>query len=166
MQEPVEVAGLENARFRPSFEDLYAEQFLPMVRLATLMCGRSEVARDIVQDSFVRLHMRWSGVRHPKAYLRRSVVNGCRSRTRWERRRRGRSSEIEPSTEQEPDELFDVLASLPHRQRAAIVLKYYEQRTEAEIAETLGCRQGTVGSLVSRGLASMRAELTTEGRAR
>jgi hypothetical protein len=53
MQEPVEVevAGLDNATIRPSFEDLYSEQFLPMMRLATLMCGRSEVARDIVQDS-------------------------------------------------------------------------------------------------------------------
>jgi hypothetical protein len=72
--------------------------------------------------------MRWSGVRHPKAYLRRSVVNGCRSRARWERLRRGRWSETEPSTEQAPDELFDVLASLPHRQRAAIVLKYFEHQ--------------------------------------
>ena len=61
------------------------------------------------------------------------------------------------------DQLFDVLASLPHRQRAAIVLKYYEQRTEAEIAPILGCRQGTVGPLVSRGLASLRTSLTSEG---
>ena len=55
-----------------------------------------------------------------------------------------------------------MLATLPHRQRAAIVLKYYEQRTEAEIADVLGCRQGTVGSLVSRGLAGLRASLSEE----
>lgn len=168
MQEPVEVevTPLDAAAIRPSFDDLYSEQFLPMVRLATLMCGRSELARDIVQDSFVRLHLKWAGVQHPQAYLRRSVVNGCRSRARWERRRRGRSTAPEASTEQAPDELFDVLASLPHRQRAAIVLKYYEQRTEAEIAEILGCRQGTVGPLVSRGLTSLRAALTPEGESR
>jgi RNA polymerase sigma factor (sigma-70 family) len=158
----VEFVVLDDAVPRPSFEDLYADQFLPMVRLATLMCGRTEVARDIVQDSFVKLHLKWVGVEHPKAYLRRSVVNGCRSQARWERRRRGRPTESEPSVEQPPDELFDVLASLPHRQRAAIVLKYYEQRTEAEIAEILGCRPGTVGSLVSRGLTSMRGVLTPE----
>ena len=66
-------------------------------------------------------------------------------------------------SDQQPDELFDVLGSLPHRQRAAIVLKHYEQRTEAEIAPTLGCRQGAVDPLVSRGLASLRTSLTSEG---
>lgn len=147
-----------------SFEDLYAEQFLPMVRFATLMCGRVEVARDIVQDCFVKLHLKWSGVEHPCAYLRSSVVNGCRSRARWERLRLGRPSRREESTEQMPDELFDVLGALPGRQRAAIVLKYYEQRTENEIADILGCRPGTVGPLVSRGLSTLRKELVGGGR--
>lgn len=73
----------------PIFEDLYEEQFLPMVKFAALMTGNVEVARDIVQDSFVKLHVKWVGVEHPKAYLRTSVVNACRSRARWERRRRG-----------------------------------------------------------------------------
>jgi RNA polymerase sigma factor (sigma-70 family) len=167
MGEPaeLEVVVLDGAVPSLPFEDFYADQFLPMVRFATLMCGRTEVARDIVQDSFVKLHLKWAGIAHPKAYLRRSVVNGCRSQARWERRRRGRSSGSEPSTEQSPDELFDVLASLPHRQRAAILLKYYEQRSEAEIAEILACRPGTVGSLVSRGLTSLRGALTLEGEA-
>ena len=147
----------------PSFEALYSDQFVPMVRLATLMCGRPDTARDIVQDCFVKLHVKWAGVERPVAYLRASVVNGCRSRARWERRRRGRARASEESTEQAPDELFDVLGTLPGRQRAAIVLKYYEQRTEAEIAEVLGCRPGTVGSLVSRGLRSLRTVLTDGG---
>ncbi len=143
-----------------SFEELYADQFLPMVRFATLMTGNADVARDIVQDAFVKLHVKWVGVDHPKAYLRTSVVNGCRSRARWERRRRGRSSAAEPVTEQAPEELNDVLARLNTRQRAAIVLRFYEQRSEAEIAEILRCRPGTVGSLISRGLAVMRNELS------
>jgi RNA polymerase sigma factor (sigma-70 family) len=165
MRKPAEVEPVtfDDVSSLPSFEDLYSEQFLPMVRFATLMCGGSEVARDIVQDSFVKLHLKWDGVRHPKAYLRRCVVNGCRSRARWERRRRGRVSEVERSTEQAPNELFDVLASLPHRQRAAIILKYYEQRTEAEIAALLGCRPGTVGPLVSRGLLSLKNALAPNG---
>lgn len=146
-----------------SFDDVYTGQFQPMVRLATLMCGRPEVARDIVQDSFVKLHLKWSAVEHPCAYLRTTVVNGCRSRARWERRRRRRSSVGEQSTEQHPNELFDVLDTLPDRQRAAIVLKYYEQCTENEIAAILGCRPGTVGSLVSRGLGSLRNMLTVDG---
>lgn len=147
----------------PSFEQVYSAQFLPMVRLATLMCGRQDTARDIVQDCFVKLYVKWGGVEHPVAYLRASVVNGCRSRARWERRRRGRARSSEESTEQAPDELFDALGALPGRQRAAIVLKYYEQRTEVEIAEALGCRPGTVGSLVSRGLRSLRTVLTDGG---
>jgi len=144
-----------------SFEDLYAAQFVPMVRLATLMCGRVEVARDIVQDAFVALHVKWSGISQPMAYLRQSVVNGCRTRARWEKRRRGRVSTVEPSVEPEAAELNDVLARLPHRQRAAVVLRYYEGRTEAEIAAILRCRPGSVGPLISRGLQAMRSELST-----
>ncbi|NND75032.1 MAG: sigma-70 family RNA polymerase sigma factor [Ilumatobacter sp.] len=151
---------------RVSFEALYADQFLPMVRLATLMCGRVEVARDIVQDAFVRLHVKWAGVDQPQAYLRRSVVNGCRSRARWERLRRGRVSSNVPTTQQQPEELNDVLALLSARQRAAIVLRFYEQRNEAEIAELIGCRPGTVGSLISRGLATMKHHLDAPGAGR
>jgi RNA polymerase sigma factor (sigma-70 family) len=146
-----------------SFEDLYAAQFVPMVRLATLMCGRVEVARDVVQDAFVALHLKWSGVSHPLAYLRRSVVNGCRTHARWEHRRRGRPTDTEASADAEVSEMFDVLTRLPYRQRAAVVLRFYEGRTESEIASILRCRPGTVGPLISRGLAAMRRELTSGG---
>ncbi len=143
-----------------AFETLYHEQFLSMVKFATLMTGNREVARDIVQDAFVRLHVKWAGVEYPKAYLRTSVVNGCRSRARWERRRRGRRLADEPTVEQRPEELNDVLARLSTRQRAAIVLRFYEQHSEVEIARILHCRPGTVGSLISRGLVAMKHELT------
>ncbi len=146
-----------------SFEDVYAAQFVPMVRLATLLCGRVEIARDVVQDAFVSLHVKWSGVSHPVAYLRQSVVNGCRTQARWERRRRGRPTQEEPTVDAEVAELNDVLGRLPHRQRAAVVLRYYEGRTEAEIAAILRCRPGSVGPLISRGLKAMRRELDTEG---
>ena len=152
----------EHIAKRVRFDDLYTDQFLPMVKFATLMTGSVEIARDIVQDAFVQLHVKWPGIEHPQAYLRTSVVNGCRSRARWERRRRGRPVADEAVAEQAPEELNDVLARLNTRQRAAIVLRFYEQRSEAEIAAILRCRPGTVGSLISRGLAVMKHELTGE----
>lgn len=150
----------------PTFSEFYAEQFLPMVKFATLLHGNVEVARDIVQDAFVKLHVRWAGVEHPKAYVRTTVINGVRSRQRWEGRRRGRPVTAEPSIEQEAEELNDVLATLSVRQRAAIVLRFYEQRSEAEIADVLHCRPGTVGSLISRALGAMKHELSNGMEAR
>ena len=151
---------------RPSdFASFYDDQFLAMVRLATMTVGRPEVARDIVQDAFVRLHDKWDGVEFPKAYLRRSVINGCRSRIRWERIRhplRGSAPGMEPgdrAVDQIIDEMTDVLAVLSVRQRAAIIFKFYEQRTEAEIAELIGCQPGSVGPMVTRALAKLRTEL-------
>jgi RNA polymerase sigma-70 factor (sigma-E family) len=143
-----------------SYEDCYREQFRPMVRLAYLLTGSTETAQDLVQDAFVRLHRRWSSVEHPAAYLRRSVVNGCNShhrRVRLERTRRP-----DPRTDAvdlEADEITDALAALPRRQRTALVLRFYLDLPDAEAAEVLGCRVGTVGSLVHRGLAQLRKDI-------
>jgi DNA-directed RNA polymerase specialized sigma24 family protein len=142
-----------------TFAALYDAQFLAMVRLAVLLGARPEQARDIVQDAFVGLHLRWSSVREPTAYLRRSVVNGCRSALRWERRRRGRRTSTEDSVGLDVDHTLAVLARLPHRQRAAVVLKFYEGRTEDEIARALGCRPGSVGPMVHRALSTLKEAL-------
>jgi len=147
------------------FASFYDDQFLSMVRLATMTIGQPDVARDIVQDAFVGLHDRWSVVEFPKAYVRRSVINGCRSRARRERIRRPLTRNtpgLDPGdrpVEQVVDEMTDVLAALSVRERAAIILKFYEQRSEAEIAEMIGCRPGSVGPMVSRALAKLRSEL-------
>jgi RNA polymerase sigma factor (sigma-70 family) len=141
-----------------TFTELYSREFQPLVRLATLMTGRVEIARDIVQDAFVKLHVKWPGVRDPAAYVRRSVVNGCRSHHRWERRRRGRPS-AEPSVELAVDHTMAALDLLPHKQRAALVMKFYEGRTESEIADALGCRPGSVGPMVQRALERVRGAL-------
>lgn len=147
------------------FASFYDDQFLVMVRLATLTIGQTEVARDIVQDAFVGLHDRWDRVDFPKAYLRRGVINGCRSRMRWERIRHplaGSPPGLDPgdrAVDQIVDEMTDVLAVLSIRERAAVFLKFYEQRTEVEIADAIGCRPGTVGPLVSRALTKLRSEL-------
>jgi RNA polymerase sigma factor (sigma-70 family) len=143
-----------------TFTELYTSQFQPLVRTATLLTGRVDTARDVVQDAFVRLHVKWPTVRDPLAYVRRSVVNGCRSHHRWERRRRGPRSTEEPSVELDVDHTVAALAGLSHVQRAVIVLKFYEGRTEQEIAEVLGCRPGSVGPTVQRALAKLREALT------
>jgi RNA polymerase sigma factor (sigma-70 family) len=139
-----------------TFSDLYDREFLPLVRLATLLTSRVEVARDIVQDAFVRLHVKWSTVDDPPAYVRRSVVNGCRSYHRREYRRMGRRSAGEPTAALEVDHTLATLESLNPKQRAMIVLKFYEERTEHEIAEVMGCRPGSVGPTVQRALAKLR----------
>jgi RNA polymerase sigma-70 factor (sigma-E family) len=143
-----------------SYEDCYREQFRPQVRLAYLLTGSHEAAQDVVQDAFVRLHRHWSSVETPAAYLRRSVVNGCNShhrRVRLERTRR--PDPAAAAADLDADEISDALDALPRRQRAALVLRFYLDLPDAEAAEILGCRVGTVGSLVHRGLARLRKDI-------
>lgn len=141
-----------------TFGELYADRFLPLVRLATLLTGRVDVARDVVQDAFVQLHVRWSSVRDPGAYVKRSVVNGCRSHHRRRARRRDVSlGEHDVAVGFEVDHTLVTLAVLNARERACVVLKFYEGRSEREIAELVGCRPGSVGPTVHRALEKLRA---------
>lgn len=158
MSEPAP-AGLELTS--DTFAELYHAQFARLVRLATLLTGRPETARDVVQDAFVRLHVKWSGVRNPEAYVQRAVVNGCRSHHRRAARdavkTRRAASEAVPADELGVDHTLATLAGLSHRERAIVVLKFYEQRSEAEIAGLVGCRAGSVGPTVQRALVKLRA---------
>ena len=143
--------------FAASFIELYEETFAAMVRLAVALTGSEAVAEDLVHDAFVRVHARWTQVESPNAYLRAAVVNACRSASRRSRRERLLlQPEAAPIVALEADELFDALARLPYRQRAALVLQYYEGLQQGEIADLLGCREGTVASLVHRGLEQLR----------
>ena len=74
--------------FLPSFVDLYHECLTPMVRLAWALTGSEVVAEDVVQDAFLRVHAHWSRIENPRAYLRQTVVNACRSASRRARRER------------------------------------------------------------------------------
>jgi RNA polymerase sigma-70 factor (sigma-E family) len=141
---------------RPLFGDVYRDSFPEMVRLAFLLTGSREVAEDVVQDSFLRMYRRWDGVERPRAYLRRSVVNACRSHHRRRRREREHRPDAPDAVGLGADELADALAGLPYRQQAALVLRFYHDLGEAEIAAALSCRPGTVGSLIHRGLAELR----------
>ena len=143
-----------------SLADLYRERYVAMVSLAYLLVGSTPVAEELVQDAFARMHRHWDRAEHPRAYLRTAVLNACRSHLR--RRALERAYLLRTATAPEPettagaDELFDALARLPSRQRAALVLRFYEDLPEADIAVALGCRPGTVKSLLHRGLAELR----------
>ena len=142
-----------------SLAELFRREYEPMVRLAYLLVGSEPVAEELVQDAFFAVHRHWSSLHNPGGYLRTSVVNGCRSHQRraaLERRRRPRP---EATAQLEADELWDALDHLPHKQRAALVLRFYDDATEADIATTLGVRPATVRSLVHRGLAKLRKEI-------
>lgn len=145
-----------------TFAAFYARQWRPMVELAYLTVGSREQAEDLVQEAFARVHQRWSRVDQPAAYLRTTVVNLGNDTIRRLVRYRAREPRLlGPSgTEDSPDELWDALARLKPRQRAALVLRYYEGLQEPEIAAALGVRAGTVKSLLHRGLEQLRKEIT------
>jgi RNA polymerase sigma-70 factor (sigma-E family) len=157
--------------------ELYLRHADAAARLAYLLTGDRELAEDIVQDAFVRLAGRLAHLRDPAAfegYLRRTVVN--LSRSHWRRakvertylaRERGAAREQvsgSGSSVEDREVLWRAMAGLSDRQRAAIVLRFYEDLSEADTAEILRCRPGTVKSLVSRGLETMRLEMRGEER--
>lgn len=144
---------------RVTFADFYRETFTEMTGLAFLLTGSAETARDLVQDSFVRLHGKWSRVDDPHAYLRRTVVNACHSHHRRLRvqRQRGHAAASQVGVvDLGANEMTDAIAGLPYRQRVAIVLRFWHDSSAIEIAAALGCRPGTVGSLIHRALADLR----------
>lgn len=139
-----------------AFADFYARHYGDLVRLAVLVGGPIDAAPDLVQDCFLRLHARWTSVREPLPYMRRCVVHACASH----HRRLARAGRL-PSVKVEPtplgaDEMDDALAALSARQRAAVVLRYYADLPDADIARVLRCRPATVRSLIHRALRDLR----------
>lgn len=151
---------------------LYREHWLALVRLAVLLVGDRESAEDVVQDVFARLHGR-----SPEAltlpYIRTCVLNAARSvlrrrgvALRWAALGLGRAGrEAEDSAEmaallgESRQEMLAALAVLPKRQREALVLRYYLDLSDAEIALVTRVRQSTVRSTVARALARLQREL-------
>jgi RNA polymerase sigma-70 factor (sigma-E family) len=142
--------------------DFYRAEYPGIVRLAHALTGNTETAEDVSQEAFARILHRIDDLENPGGYLRTIVVNLSRDRERRQRRehRRGPPSSLEPSLSLEASEMIDVLLRLPYRQRATLVLRYWGDWSEVEIAEALGCRSGTVKTLASRGLARLRKEIT------
>jgi RNA polymerase sigma factor, sigma-70 family len=145
-----------------SFEAVYASEHDRLVRLAALLLGSTAVAEDFVQDAFAKLYGRFERVETPAAWLHTVVVNACRNERRhWMVvRKHTRGLAVEARAPDPPvSELIDSLRSLPVRQRAVVVLRFYEDLPEAEIARVLGMPLGTVKSSLSRALARLRKEV-------
>lgn len=141
---------------RPSFGDVYRTHHAQMVRLAYLLSGSHDTAQDVVQDAFVGLHRHWSRVDNVSAYLRRSVVNAVNSSHRRNARDRRRPQPLPQEAALDANEMFDALDTLVPRQRAAIVMRFHLDMSDAQIAEALGVKETTVASIVHRGLAELR----------
>lgn len=150
---------------------LYAAHYRSLVRLAALLLRDTAVAEEVTQDAFVSLHRSWRRLTDPDralAYLRQSVVNGARSALRRRAvadRLAAPAAADAASAEQgallalEHQEVLAALRSLPQRQREVLVLRYYVDLAEADIAEALGISRGAVKSHASRGMAALRTAL-------
>jgi RNA polymerase sigma-70 factor (sigma-E family) len=157
---PAESAGGAGRR---TFVDVYTDRYQSMVQIARLTTGSNVIAEDLVQDAFADLYQRYEHVQSPDAYLRRAVVSRC---TSWVRRRITERRYLEhhgdePRAPTNPETLtvMDAVGRLPIRQRTAIVLRYFADWSEAEIAAALDCRPGTVKSLLSRARTKLSQEL-------
>ena len=151
----------------------FADSRLPaLLRYAVMLTGDSYLAQDLVQETMVRVQLNWRRVANadsPESYVRRMLTNQYVDwrRGSWVRRVLLRSEPDETvvvpvdhaQATADRDQIWSWLARLPRRQRAALVLRYYEDLPDAEIAEVLGCAVGTVRATISRALATLRAEL-------
>ena len=160
---------------RSAMAELYARYVPSGIRLAYLLTGDRHQAEDLAQEAFIRCVGRFSHLRSHaafEAYLRRAIVNlhtsGLRRR-RLERewlQREGHRVATAASPQGDVGaraDLWSALATLPPRQRAALVLRYYEDLSERDTAEALGCTLAAVKSLVARGSEALRAQLPTYG---
>lgn len=150
--------------------DLYQQHVGGAVALARLLTGDAQMAEDLAHEGFVRVAGRLAYLRHPDAfdaYLRRTVVNLCRAHFRrlrvereWLRRQRP-TQEIEDSDDDlaERDAIWRALQRLPYRQRAAVVLRYYEDLSVEQTGEVLKCSTRAANSLLARALAALRESL-------
>jgi RNA polymerase sigma-70 factor (sigma-E family) len=151
---------------RDSFAAVFNAHHRQAVRLAYLLTSDPHQAEDVVAEAFAKVYLRWKRgeVRDVGAYLRRAVANEANSKLRrryLERREAQRRSGDDRGVRTvddaaaDQDQVWQAIQRLPDRQRKAVVLRYYEDCSEVETAEILGCSVGTVKSQVSRGLARM-----------
>ena len=148
----------------PAFLD---ERQQPLLRLAIVLCGSRPPAEDVLQNVLLRAYQQWDRIgvmESPYGYVRTMLVNEHLS---WRRHsaRQVPTAEVDPGSRPDHaqqiadrDDLLRRVDALPDRQRAAVVLRYFGDLDDAEIAATLGCEIGTVRSYVSRGLASLRIQ--------
>lgn len=150
------------------FDDVFLGQHERLLRLAGLLCGDAGQAEDAVAEVFARLYRRWQPgrIQDLDAYLRRAVVNEVtaefRRRARAGRAPRRPSGVTVTATEDdvvERDRVWRAMLRLPGRQRAVLVLRFFDDASEARVADILGVPLGTVKSTAARGLARLRGFL-------
>ena len=151
--------------------ELYSVHYRPLVRLAAMLLRDTPTAEEVVQDAFIAMHEAWERLRDTEralAYMRQTVVNRSRSVLRHRmvvERNQQKPPPDMPSAEHgaltllERSAVITALRGLPARQREAIVLRYYAELSEAEIAAAMGISRGAVKSHTSRGMAALRAAL-------
>ncbi|MDG4778456.1 SigE family RNA polymerase sigma factor [Micromonospora sp. WMMD961] len=153
------------------YEEFADTRLAPLLRYAVMLTGDPHQAQDLVQETMVRVQLNWRRVARadsPERYVRRMLTNQYIDwrRGSWVRRvlLRGEPDASAPAPTDhaqsavDRDQIWSWLSRLPRRQRAALVLRYYEDLPDAEIADILGCAVGTVRSSISRALATLRAE--------
>jgi RNA polymerase sigma-70 factor (sigma-E family) len=155
---------------------LYTAHYRSLVRMAALLLHDTPAAEDVVQDAFVAMHRSWRRLRDPDrglAYLRQAVINRARSRLRHLKVVERKTPPAPPDSEElhagympsaetgamqalERTHVMAALRGLPLRQREVLVLRYYADMSEAQIADTMGISPGAVKSHASRGIAALR----------
>lgn len=148
---------------RPGFQEFVTLRYAALLRTAYLLTGTREAAEDLVQTALLAAMRRWNTVSDPLAYVRRAMVNQRTSL--WRRIGSRELLTSEPPDRSAPDgaagraerdELLTALRRIPVRMRTVLVLRYWEDLSEAETAQVLGCSVGTVKSQASRGLDRLR----------
>lgn len=161
---------MERAAVPPSFDEYVAARGQDLLRTAWLLTGDHQRAEDLVQTALAKVWPHWARVSHdrdsrPDAYVRRVMLTTYIAwwRRRWNAERPTESLPEEPGAGLAREELVDLrrdllaaLATLPRGQRAAVVLRYFEDLSEAQVAELLGCSVGTVKSQCARAFATLR----------
>lgn len=155
------------------YENFVRAHLPRLLRYATMLTGEREQAADLVQDVLVKVYRRWSRISdadHPDRYVLRMVTNDYLS---WRHSRSARLIAVgDPpdgvalddfaSEHAAREDMWQRLARLPRRQRAVVVLRYYEQLADSDIADLLGCAQATVRAHAFKALTTLRHGLTTE----
>ena len=151
-----------------TYDEFVDARLQALLRYAVMLTGEPHTAQDLVQETMIRVQLKWKKIaasNQPERYVRRMLTNAYIDlhRGSWLRRVVLRAEPIEPpavadhaDATAERDEMWLWLGRLPRKQRAALVLRYYEGLSDNEIAEVLDCAVGTVRAHISRALATLR----------
>lgn len=145
---------------REDVESAYRRLYPQLVRLALLLVDTGEHAEEAVQDAFAKAYPKWGRIENPDAYMRMAVVHTCRSVQRRRGLMRRTPAHRVDDAALGADHVADVVRRLPLKLRQVVVLRYYLQLSDPEIAHTLGMALGTVKSTLHRARAQMKEELS------